>query len=134
MSNESVETGKVLGSIYGSLIILLAVLLFMSSIFSGLLPDAALRSYFIIYFVGTIIVFIGAELARVLLKSGITVVGFFVFLIMNLLMVIFAVALFADIVTTDPFAIQLLLFLLIGAVAWYIVLILLSIRDWRKSR
>ncbi len=134
MSNESVETGKVLGSIYGSLIILFAVLLFMSSIFAGLLPDAALRSYFFIYIVGIMIVFIGAELARILLKSGMTVVGFFVFLIMNLLMVIFAVALFADIVTTDPFAIQLLLFLLIGAAAWYIVLILLCLRDWRKSK
>jgi hypothetical protein len=134
LSNENVETGKILGSIYGSMIILLAVLLFMSSIFASLLPDPALRSFFLIWVVGAMIVIMGAEVARVLQKSGMTIVGFFGFLILNLVLVLFALALFADIVTADPLAIQLVVYLLIGAVAWYIVLTLLLLRDWRKNR
>jgi hypothetical protein len=134
LSDNSVETGKILGSIYGSLIILLAVLLFMSSIFAGLPADAAVRSFFLILFVGALIVFVGGELARILQKSGITIVGFIAFLILNLVMVTIALALFTDIVTSDPVAIQNVLGLLIGGAAWYLVLIVLNLRDWRKSK
>lgn len=132
MSNESVETGKVLGSIYGSLIILLAVLLFMSSLFSSLPTDPAMRSFLLIWVVGAMIIVIGAELARALQKAGMTIVGFFGFLILNLFLVIFALALYADIVT--PTAIDLLIYLLIGSAAWYIILVLWLVWDWRKSK
>jgi hypothetical protein len=131
-----VETGKVLGSTYGSLIILFAVLFFLSTIFSALAADAAMRSFFLILLVGGFIVIIGAELARVLFKSGITIVGFFGFLALNLLMVVFGLAVFVDIVvpTVMDTTIQMVIFLLLASVAWYAILIIWMILDWRKKK
>jgi hypothetical protein len=130
------ETGKVLGSIYGSLIILFAVLFFLSTIFSALSADAAMRSFYLILIVGGFIVLIGAELARVLFKSGITIVGFFGLLALNLLMVIFGLAVFVDIVvpTVMDATIQMVIFLLLASVAWYAILIIWMVWDWRKKK
>jgi hypothetical protein len=129
------ETGKILGSIYGSLIILFAILLFLSTIFTSLPTDAALRSFYLILVVGTFVVIMGAELARVLFKSGITIVGFLGFLIFNLLMVAFGLAVFVDIVvpTVMDTTIQMVVYLLLGSIVWYIVLILLSLREWKQK-
>ena len=134
-TTSPVETGKILGSIYGSLIILFAILLFLSTIFSALTSDAALRSFFLILVVGGFIVLIGAELARVLFKSGVTIVGFFGFLALNLLMVTFGLAVYVDIVvpTVMDTTIQMVLILLLLSLAWYVVLIVLLLRDWRKK-
>lgn len=130
-----VETGKILGSIYGSLIILFAILLFLSTIFSILPTDAALRSFFLILAVGGFVILIGAELARVLFKSGVTIVGFFGFLAFNLLLVTFGLAVFVDIVipTAMDTTIQMVILLLLASLVWYIVLIVLLLRDWRKK-
>lgn len=134
-TTSPVETGKILGSIYGSLIILFAILLFLSTLFSALTSDAALRSFFLILVVGGFIVLIGAELARVLFKSGVTIVGFFGFLALNLLMVTFGLAVYVDIVipTVMDTTIQMVLVLLLLSLAWYVVLIVLLLRDWRKK-
>ncbi len=134
-TTSPVETGKILGSIYGFLIILFAILLFLSTLFSALPSDAALRSFFLILVVGGFIVLIGAELARVLFKSGVTIVGFFGFLALNLLMVTFGLAVYVDIVvpTVMDTTIQMVLFLLLASVVWYVVLIVLLLRDWRKK-
>jgi len=134
-TTSPVETGKILGSIYGSLIILFAILLFLSTIFSALTSDAALRSFFLILVVGGFIVLIGAELARVLFKSGVTIVGFFGFLALNLLMVTFGLSVYVDIVvpTVMDTTIQMVLILLLLSLAWYVVLIVLLLRDWRKK-
>ena len=134
-TTSPVETGKILGSIYGSLIILFAILLFLSTIFSSLTSDAALRSFFLILVVGGFIVLIGAELARVLFKSGVTLVGFFGFLALNLLMVTFGLSVYVDIVvpTVMDTTIQMVLILLLLSLAWYVVLIVLLLRDWRKK-
>jgi hypothetical protein len=130
------EIGKVLGSIYGSLIILFAVLFFLSTIFSSLPTDAALHSFFLILIVGAFIILIGAELAKVLFKAGITIVGFFGFLALNLLMVAFGLAVFVDIVvpTVMDTTIQMVLYLLLAAVAWYAILILWMAMEWRKKK
>jgi hypothetical protein len=130
------ETGKVLGSIYGSLIILFAVLFFLSTIFSSLATDAAMRSFFLFLIVGGFIILIGAELARVLFKSGVTVVGFFGFLALNLLMVVFGLAVFVDIVvpTVMDTTIQMVIYLLLASVAWYAILILWMAVEWRKKK
>ena len=134
-TTSPVETGKILGSIYGSLIILFAILLFLSTLFSGLPTDAALRSFFLILAVGGFIILIGAELARVLFKSGVTIVGFFGFLSFNLLIVLFGLAVYVDIVvpTVMDTTIQMVIFLLLASLLWYVVLVILSLRDWRKK-
>ncbi len=130
------ETGKILGSIYGSLIILFAVLLFLSTIFSSLSSDAALRSFYLILTVGAFLVLMGAELARVLFKSGITIIGYLGFLAFNLLMIAFGLAVFVDIVvpTVMDVTIQMVVFLLLGSLVWYAILILLALREWRSSQ
>ncbi len=129
------ETGKILGSIYGSLVILFAILLFLSTFFSVLPTDAALRSFFLILSVGGLIILIGAELARVLFKSGVTVVGFFGFLAFNLLIVTFGLAVFVDIVipTAMDTTIQMVILLLLASLVWYAVLVILLFRDWKKK-
>ena len=133
---EPVETGKVLGSIYGSLIIFFAVLFFLSTFFSSLPTGAAIRSFQLMWLVGGFLVLIGAELSRVLFKSGVTIVGYLGFLVLNLFMVVIGLAVFADLVvpTAIEFPIQLVVYLLIASVIWYIILVLLSVLDWRKSR
>jgi hypothetical protein len=95
-----------------------------------------MRSFFLILIVGGFIVLIGAELARVLFKSGITIVGFFGLLVLNLLMVIFGLAVFGDIVvpTVTDTAIQMVIYLLLASVAWYAILIIWMIWGWRKKK
>lgn len=134
-TTSPVETGKILGSIYGSLIILFAILLFLSTLFSGLPSDAAMRSFFLILAVGGFIILIGAELARVLFKSGVTIVGFFGFLSFNMLLVLFGLAVYVDIVvpTVMDTTIQMVIFLLLASLVWYVVLVILLLRDWRKK-
>ncbi len=135
-NSSPTETGKVLGSIYGSLIIIFAVLFFLSTVFSSLATDAALRSFFLFLIVGGFIILIGAELARVLFKSGVTIVGFFGFLALNLLMVVFGLAVFVDIVvpTVMDTTIQMVIYLLLASVAWYAILILWMAMEWRKKK
>lgn len=134
-NTNPVETGKVLGSIYGSLIIFFAVLLFLSTFFSSLPSVAAFRSFQLIWLVGGFIVLIGAELGRVLFKSGVTIIGFIGFLVLNLFMIVMGLAVFADMVvpTAIDLPIQLVVYLLLASAAWYIILVLLALRDWRKS-
>ena len=134
-ATSPVETGKILGSIYGSLVILFAILLFLSTLFSVLPTDAALRSFFLILAVGGFILLIGAELARVLFKSGVTIVGFFGFLAFNLLIVLFGLAVYVDIVvpTVMDTTIQMVVLLLLASLVWYAVLVILMLRDWRKK-
>ena len=135
-NEKPVETGKVLGSIYGSLTIFFAILLFLSTFFSSLPSDAAFRSFQLIWLVGGFIVLIGAELGRVLFKSGVTIVGFLGLLVLNLFMIVIGLAVFADLVvpTAIEYPIQLVVFLLIASAVWYIILVLWTLRDWWKSR
>ena len=135
-NTNPVEAGKVLGSIYGSLIIFFAVLFFLSTFFSSLPSDAAFRSFQLTWLVGGFIVLIGAELGRVLFKSGVTIVGFLGFLVLNLFMIVIGLAVFADLVvpTTIDYPILLVVYLLLAAAVWYIILVLWTLRDWWKSR
>ncbi|MGD9397947.1 MAG: hypothetical protein PVJ05_16030, partial [Candidatus Thorarchaeota archaeon] len=125
-NEKPVEAGKVLGSIYGSLIIFFSILLFLSTFFSSLPNDAAFRSFQLIWLVGGFIVLIGAELGRVLFKSGVTIVGFLGFLVLNLFMIVIGLAVFADLVvpTAIDYPILLVVYLLITSAVWYIILAL----------
>lgn len=135
-NTNPVEAGKVLGSIYGSLIIFFAVLYFLSTFFSSLPSDAAFRSFQLTWLVGGFIVLIGAELGRVLFKSGVTIVGFLGFLVLNLFMIVIGLAVFADLVVPSAidYPIQLVVYLLLASAVWYIILVLWTLRDWWKSR
>jgi hypothetical protein len=129
------ETGKVLGGIYGSLILFFAVLFFLASLFAIQPGYVALRAFQLTVLIGSFIVLIGAELARVLFKSGVTIVGFLGFLVLNLFVVVMGLAVFADLVVpTVPEAISLVVILLLASAVWYILLCLIMLRDWRKSR
>jgi len=135
-NKSPVEAGKVLGSVYGSLIIFFAVLFFLSTFFSSLPSDAAFRSFQLTWLVGGFIVLIGAELGRVLFKSGVTIVGFLGFLVLNLFMIVIGLAVFADLVipTLIDYPILLVVYLLIASAIWYIILVLWTLRDWWKSK
>ena len=70
-----------------------------------------------------------------LFKSGVTIVGFFGFLLFNLLIVLFGLAVYVDIVvpTVMDTTIQMVVFLLLASLVWYVVLVILLLRDWRKK-
>lgn len=125
-SRSHAETGKVLGSVYGSLIVLLAATLLLSSVFSVLPTDATIRAFTLAWILGGFLILMGTELARSMYKSGITIVGFLGFLALNLLLVTFYLAVFADIVTptTADYSIQMVVYLIIGSVVWYAVMLL----------
>jgi len=86
--------------------------------------------------VGAFLVLMGAELAKVLIRSGVTIVGFLGFLAFNLLMVTFGLAVFVDIVvpTAMDITIQMVVYLLIGSLAWYAVLVLFLFREWKQKK
>jgi hypothetical protein len=81
------------------------------------------------------LVVIGAELGKVMFRSGVTIVGFLGFLALNLSMIVMSLAVFADIIVpTVPEAITYVLIILVLSLVWYLILILLALRDWRRSR
>lgn len=135
-NQKLVESGKILGSMYGSLIIFFAVLFFLGFMaFSSLPSWAAERSFILIWSVGVFIVILGAELGRVLFKSGVTVVGFFGLLALNLLMIVIGLAVYVDVVlpTASDVTIQWVLVLLVATIVWYFVLCLLLFRERRRG-
>ncbi len=140
MSQEDVakpaEAGKMIGSLYGVLVFFLSVMLFLSTFFSTLPGDVINRTYSLVFVIGCLIVLMGTELARMMYKNGMTIVGFLGFLVFNLMMVLLAVAIFADIVGPTPYgdAIGILLALIVGSVAWYAILLLWMVYHWWKSR
>ncbi|MGQ4911026.1 MAG: hypothetical protein ACP6KW_02565 [Candidatus Thorarchaeota archaeon] len=135
MSSPS-ETARVLSNIYGSLVVLMAVMLFMSSLFGALPAEVTFHAFILAWAVGAFIIVMGTELARLLQKSGITPVGFFGFLILNLLLVSIFLGVFADIVvpSTIDTPILMVVYLIIGSAAWYVVLLLWMAYQWKKSR
>lgn len=76
------------------------------------------------------------ELARLLQKSGITPVGFYGFLVLNLLLVSLFLAVFADIVVPSAIdtPILMVVYLIIGSAALYVILLLWMAYQWNKSR
>ena len=134
-NSSPVETGKVLGGIYGSLIVFFAILFFLANFFVLLPSYAALRAFQFTCLVGGFIVLLGAEIGRVLFKSGVTIVGFLGFLALNLAMVVMGLALFADmVIPTLTDAIMYVVILLLASGVWYLIIIILTLREWRQSR
>ncbi len=133
---QGTEIAKVLGSIYGSMIILAAVMLFLSSLFSGLNIDIQVRVFTLFWLIAFMISLLGAELARNLHKSGFGMIGFLGFLVLNYFLVVFLMAVYADMLdpTVGSTAIGMTLVYVVVAAIGYIALVLWVLRDWLKSR
>ncbi len=132
-----VETAKVLGSLYGSLVILFSVLFFFSAPYFATFPtDVAMRSFWLVWIIGCTIVLIGAEIVWQLRKSGMTLISFFGFLFLNLFLIVMALAVFADIVTptTLNLPIQLVILLVVASLFGYVILIFWTLKDWRIKK
>jgi len=133
-NQKLVETGKILGGMYSSLIIFFAILFFLGFTFSPLADWVKERSFILIWTVGAFIIVIGTELSRVLFKSGVTIVGYLGLLALNLMMVVLGLAVYVDIIdlTTSPVTIPWIVLLVILSILWYIVLSLLMFRERRR--
>jgi len=132
---DGTEISKVLGSIYGSMIILAAFLLFLSLTFGTLTLDIQVRTFMLFWLVGLMLALTGAELARNLYKSGMSIFSFIAFLVVNLFLVLFLMVVFADMLSNEAASTaigMILAFLVAGAIS-YIILAFWMIREWRSK-
>ena len=132
---DGAEISKVLGSIYGSMVILAAVLLFLSITFGTLTLDMQNRAFTLFWLVGAMMAVTGAELARNLYKSGMSLFTFIIFLIVNLFLALFLMVVFADMLSTEAAntAIGMVLVYLVAVAAYYLILVLWTLIEWRSK-
>ena len=132
---DGTEISKVLGSIYGSMVILAAVLMFLSITFGSLPLDVQNRTFTLFWLVGAMMAITGAELGRNLYKSGMSLFTFVIFLFVNLFLAVFLMVVFADMLSTEAAntAIGMILIYLIAVAAYYLILVLWSLREWRSK-
>ncbi|MFW9802761.1 MAG: hypothetical protein ACFFAX_13250 [Promethearchaeota archaeon] len=132
---DGAEISKVLGSIYGSMVILAAVLMFLSITFGTLTLDIQNRAFTLFWLVGAMMAVTGAELARNLYKSGMSLFTFIIFLIVNLFLALFLMVVFADMLSTEAAntAIGMVLVYLVAVAAYYLILVLWTLREWRSK-
>ncbi|MFX0056409.1 MAG: hypothetical protein ACFFAD_15885 [Candidatus Hermodarchaeota archaeon] len=132
---DGAEISKVLGSIYGSMVILAAVLMFLSITFGTLTLDIQNRAFTLFWLVGAMMAVTGAELARNLYKSGMSFFTFIIFLIVNLFLALFLMVVFADMLSTEAAntAIGMVLVYLVAVAAYYLILVLWTLREWRSK-
>ncbi|RLI53465.1 MAG: hypothetical protein DRO87_11595 [Candidatus Thorarchaeota archaeon] len=109
---------------------------FMSAFFGALPSDGQFHAFLLAWTVGAFTIVMETELARLLQKSGITPVGFYGFLVLNLLLVSLFLAVFADIVVPSAIdtPILMVVYLIIGSAALYVILLLWMAYQWNKSR
>jgi hypothetical protein len=132
---DGTEISKVLGSIYGSMVILAAVLMFLSITFGTLTLDIQNRAFTLFWLVGAMMAITGAELARNLYKSGMSLFTFIVFLLVTLFLSVFLMVVFADMLSTEAAntAIGMVLIYLVAVAAYYLILVLWTLREWRSK-
>jgi hypothetical protein len=132
---DGTEISKVLGSIYGSMVILAAILLFLSITFGTLTLDVQNRTFTLFWLVGAMMAVTGAELARNLYKSGMSLFTFIIFLLVNLFLVLFLMVVFSDMLSTEAAnaALGMVLVFLVAVAAYYLILVLLTLREWRSK-
>ncbi|MFW9967487.1 MAG: hypothetical protein ACFFEA_10075 [Candidatus Thorarchaeota archaeon] len=133
---DGIEVSKVLGSIYGSMVVLAAVLLFLSLTFGTLTLDIQVRTFVLFWLVGLMLALTGAELARNLYKSGMSIFSFIAFLVVNLFLVLFLMVVFADMLSNEAASTAIgmvLVFLLVGAIS-YLILAFWMIKEWRSKK
>jgi hypothetical protein len=120
--------------------ILAGILLFLtlSGIFFASLPttDIQVRLFMLFWLVAWMLLLTGAELARGLYKSGMSLFTFILFLLVNFAMVLFLQVVFADSLHTDAAgtAIGMVMIYLVGGAVYILLLVLLMLREWRAHR
>ena len=117
------------------MVILAAVLLFLSLTFGTLTLDIQVRTFMLFWLVGLMLALTGAELARNLYKSGMSIFSFIAFLVVNLFLVLFLMVVFADMLSNEAASTaigMILAFLVAGAIS-YIILAFWMIREWRSK-
>lgn len=78
---------------------------------------------------------VGAELARNLYKSGMSLFAFIIFLVVNLVLVLMLMVVFADMLSTEAAstAVGMVLVYMIGGVICYLILVLWMLKEWRSK-
>ncbi|MFX1368320.1 MAG: hypothetical protein ACFFAY_06970 [Promethearchaeota archaeon] len=134
------KVSRVLGSIYGSMIIIASVLLFITSFGMATAimstTDKQVRVFMLFWMVCWMLAVTGAELARGLYKSGMSLLTSFLLLLVNFAFVLFLQVVFADTLNVDAAgtAVGMVVVYLIGGAAYNLILVLLMLREWRSNR
>ncbi len=123
-------------TIYVAIMLAVIVLIVMSNAFAGLVADYRIRLVFLVALACLMMLLLGAEVARMLYKAGITPIGFIGILATNLLFVIVQFAVFADLMGTDigETTSTIVGMLLLGGIIWYVIVAILPIITWLRSR
>ncbi|NHJ14732.1 MAG: hypothetical protein EAX95_13715 [Candidatus Thorarchaeota archaeon] len=143
MSNQEskADISRVLASIYGSMVILAGILLFLTSTGIALTTlllttDHQVRAFMLFWLVCWMLLVTGVELARNLYKSGMSSLTFLLFLLVNFVMVLMIQVVFADTLNTDAAgtAVGMVVAYLIGGAIYTLLIVLLMLREWRSRR
>lgn len=137
---DGIRAIKPLTTIYSALLLSVIALLIMSQIFALDVADYRMRLVSFVFFACALMIVIGAEIGRVIFKSGITPIGFIGFLITNLFLIQFLFASFVDHMGNDfpETSGAMIGTLLLGGVVWYAIIVVWSLaiwfRDWRSQK
>ena len=122
------------------MIIIASVLLFITSfgIATAIMSttDKQVRVFMLFWMVCWMLAVTGAELARGLYKSGMSLFASFLLLLVNFVFVLFLQVVFADTLNVDAAgtAVGMVIVYLIGGAAYTLILVLLMLREWRSNR
>ncbi len=132
----SVEPIKPMTTIYAALVVLLVVLIALSNIFAMEATDHRFRAVVLVFLGCTLLMLLGAEIARMLYQAGMTPIGFIGFLTMNLLFGAMLLAVFNDMIdmSARPEVQPLIGGYLVFGIVWYVIVILWSFITWIKGR
>ncbi|MGY5874785.1 MAG: hypothetical protein RTU30_03470 [Candidatus Thorarchaeota archaeon] len=135
-SKLSIKAAKPMTTIYVALMLAVIVLIVMSSVFAGLVIDYRLRLAFLVSVACFMMLILGAEIARLLYKAGITPIGFIGILATNLMLATILFAVFVDMMGTDVenATSTLLGSILLGGIVWSIIIAILPVITWLRSR
>lgn len=135
-----VESIKPMATIYAATLVALVILLAIGNIFAGGSIDQRTRAAMLVFVGSMLLMILGAEIARVLRRTGMTPVGFVGFLLTNLLLGGLILAVFADLVGLEGRleVAPLIGIYLISGIIWYAIVILWcivkAITGRRKSK
>ncbi|MCF2137585.1 MAG: hypothetical protein K9W43_10185 [Candidatus Thorarchaeota archaeon] len=132
----SVEPIKPMSTIYAALVIALIVLIALGNVFALEISEYRFRATVLVFIGSVLLMLLGAEIARVLYKAGMTPIGFIGFLTFNLLFGAILFAVFSDIVgmSARPEVQPLIGGYLVFGIVWYIIIVLLEIIAWFRRR
>ena len=134
----NVEVVKPMATIYATLVVSLIILTVFGNIFSvsGLAAGQRVHVAFLIFVGSLLLMILGAEIARMLHRVGMTSIGFIGFLVSNLLLGGIILAVSGDVLDINAqveFPVLLMTYLLLGAI-WYFVIFIMTIVTARREK